>query len=667
VPYALAESEGNAVTLFNKVIVSASRVEQTAQKQTRSTDTVTKSQLDETQPRSVAEAVKFEPNVSIAGGPIAGNQSVNIRGLEGNKVLQIIDGTRVNTNFSHRPSYFLDPSLITSIDVVKGPVGSLWGSGAVGGVVAQRTISAEDLIKEGQNLGGFLKAGFNDNGDQWTTTTSIAGQNSQFNWLLAGNYLDSDAMEQGNGDTLFGSKTKNSTLLAKINWQINSSNTFGVNYRNADNDGHPPTVGSADEALNDPNNLIDRESTDEHLSLNYRYNPVRKAINIDSTIYQNDTSIKETNLNADHDVSDIETVGFSVTNQASLNKLNLLAGIDGYEDTLKTERPDAGDGRPNPPDDAKTTTLGAFVYGDYSLSRTIVLEAGVRYDSFESKAQGFRDSEEASLSPSLAVRWQANNWAALSLRYDEAFRAPDVYELFMDGTHFVFFPGGPSNVFVPNPELEAETSSNIEVKGDFQFDNVLADDKLNIVASIFDNQVDDFIQLSVTVPETIPGFCFAPGMGAGCAGTSTSENVANANLTGFELASIYHLGAFSTSLSYGQTRGKDDDTNEYLSGIPADKWVLTADYGFWAIDTKVGFKALKANDQKRVPSNDTEGPYSGYTTVDFYVTWEPSSQSLEGVKVDLIVANAFDQNYRNAWASVYEAGRSVRMSAQYRF
>ena len=664
-----AETTQSPVTLLNKVVVSASRVEQTAQKETRAIDSVDRRQLDEIQPLSVADALKFDANVTVAGGPVPGGQSVNIRGLEGNKVLQIIDGTRVNTNFDHRPSYFLDPALINNIDVVKGPVSSLWGSGAIGGVVSQRTLTADDLIVEGKSLGGFIKGGYSDNGDQWTTTVVAAGKQGVINWLVAGSYLDSEPMEQGNGNTLYGSETQNTTGLAKFNWQINTSSTIGLNYRHADNDGHPPVVGSSDQQVNGASSLIDRETTDEHFSINYRFNPAGDRINIDSRLYQNNTRIEETNLNAGLDVSDIETLGFSVTNQSSLEKLNLLGGIDGYEDSLDAIRPDAGngDGRPNPPTGAKTTTIGAFLYGDYPLGESVVLEAGVRYDSFKSEAQGYDDSDESALSPSMAVRWQLRDWAALSLRYDEAFRAPDVYELFMDGTHFAFFPGGPTNVFVPNPELEPETSSNVELKGEFEFDDVFGEDKLRFVASLFDNKVDDFIQLSVTVPDTMPGFCFAPGMGVGCAGNSMSENVANARLKGFELAAVYQLDALTASLSYGQTRGEDSDSGDELANIPADKWVASIDYGFWSVDTKAGVRAIKSSDQDRIPSDDTQGPYKGYTTVDFYVSWEPADQQLEGIKVDVTVANAFDQNYRTAWSSVYELGRSVRVAAQYRF
>ncbi|CAH0990603.1 Heme/hemopexin utilization protein C [Sinobacterium norvegicum] len=666
---AYAESQQPAVTTMKKVVVSASRMDQTTEQASRSIDSVDKQALDEIQANSVAEAVKYEPNVSVAGGPVPGNQSVNIRGMSGNKVLQVVDGTRVNTNFSHRPSYFLDPALLSSIDVVKGPVSSLWGSGAIGGVVAQQTISADDLVDDGESIGGFVKGGYNSNGEQWSTTAGVAGKQGDVDWLLAGTYLDSDTMEQGNGDTLWGSETKNSTALAKINWQINDANKVGINYRTSTNDGHPPVVGSADDQLNASDNLIDRTTDDEHLAVSYQFNPGSDLINLDSKLYQNKTRIEETNINNGLDVSDIETLGFSLTNKSEIGDFNIFTGLDGYEDGFDTERPGSGggDGRPNPPADAKTTTLGGFVYANYQLLESVVLEAGVRYDTFKSEAEGFDNSEESALSPSLAVTWQATDWMAWSLRYDEAFRAPDVYELYMDGTHFAFYPGGPSNVFVPNPELKPEKSKNVELKGNFEFENVFADDSLSFTAAVFDNKVEDFIELSVYVPENMPPTCFIPGMGEGCAGTSTSDNIANARLKGFELGAVYQIDALTAALSYGQTRGEDADSGEYLSGIPADKWVASLDYGFWDIDTKLGVRAIKTSDQNHVPSDDTQGPYEGYTTADFYATWEPTGESLEGVKVDLTVANAFDTNYRNAWASVYEIGRSVRVSAQYSF
>ena len=99
------------------------------------------------QATSVAAALEDIPNVDIRGGSRSIAQKPNIRGLSDNRVVQVIDGVRQNFDLAHRGSYFLPMSLIQEIEVIKGPSSSLWGSGALGGVVAMRTPNALDLLK----------------------------------------------------------------------------------------------------------------------------------------------------------------------------------------------------------------------------------------------------------------------------------------------------------------------------------------------------------------------------------------------------------------------------------------------------------------------------------------------------------------------------------------
>ncbi|QUJ68736.1 TonB-dependent hemoglobin/transferrin/lactoferrin family receptor [Photobacterium sp. GJ3] len=649
------------------IIVSASRLEATQQEKTRSIDVVDLKQLDETQPNSVAEALKFEPNISIAGGNVPGNQSVNIRGLEGNKILQIVDGNRQNFDYDHRPSYFLDPSLLSKIQVIKGPISSLYGSGAIGGVVVQNTINATDLV-DGEGLGGRIKTGYQDNGDVWTNTAAIAQQAGRIDWLVAGSVRDTGVMEQGNGYQLYGTESTDSTGLAKLNWQANDANRLGFSLRYSDRDGHPPVVGTTDPAA--VNTLIDRATEDHNVSLSYQFNPANALIHLDTRVYYNQTEISETAATGTgKDLSKIKTTGFSATNQSDLGALQIYTGVDGYQDKLNAKRGNGEQGRPTPPDGAKTTTLGAFAYVNYALTDTIGLDAGVRYDTFKAEADGQQDNDESAVSPSAGISWQAASWMQWSLRYDEAFRAPTTTELYMDGTHFTMFsiPGiGPvTNTFIPNPDLKPEKAQNIELKGQFDFENLIAEDRLSLTAAVFRNEVEDFINYEVIAPTeaAMMGCIMGSGSGIGCAGTSRSVNVDRAELKGYELSAAYQIANLTAGVSYGQTRGKDKSDGSWLNNVPADKWVAQLEYALWQIDTNVGTRALFASEQDRVSGNET---YDSYNTVDFYATWEPLS-NLDGLKVDFTVANAFDENYRIAWNEVYQPGRSFRLSAQYTF
>lgn len=651
-------------TTFDELVVTASLADKTNQDKSRSLSRIDGQQLEEMQPNSVAETIKYEPNLTAVGANVAGNQSINIRGLSGNKVLQVIDGTRQNIQYEHRPSYFLDPALLGSLEVVKGPTSSLYGSGAIGGVVIQNTLTADDLIED-QGLGGRVKLGYQDNGDVWTNSAAIAAKQDEVDWILAGSYSDSGDMQQGNGDTLYGTKSESLTGLAKLNWQVNQAHKLGVSLRYADLDGRPPVVGDSSGQINDPDKLISRKVKDSSIALKYAYNPDSELINLESSLYKNSSKISERDPSyTSEDISEINTIGLNLNNQSELGKWKVLTGLDAYRDQLDATRAASVSGRPDLPQDAETTNLGAFAYINYDILPTLMLDAGMRYDRFESEAKGYDNNSKDSLSPSVGLAWQAQKWMLWSLRYDEAFRAANTSELFMTGTHFSMGPA--SNDFVPNPELNPEKSHNIELKGQFDFENVFVEDKLSFTAAAFRNKVEDLINLDVTVPDRASMISCIMASGTSCGGTSTQKNIENARIEGFELMASYAVSNLELGLSYGQTRGKDSNTQEWLSSMPADKWVASAEYGLWDYDTKLGTKVTLVADQERLPNDDTTGPYQDYALVDLYASWEPSER-LTGLKVDFAVINATDENYRQAWTQVYQPGRSLRISGQYNF
>ena len=648
---ALTEGKLDMQTL----VVSATRVAIDKNAINRPVAVINAQQINRIQPQSVAQVVQYEPNVAIEGGPRSGNQSVSIRGLGDNKVLQTIDGVRQVFDSGHRPSYFLDPVLLKSVEVVKGPVSALWGSGALGGVVAQNTISAGDILSGTQNLGGIVKTGYNSNNDQSTTTAVLAGRSDSIDWLLSSYYRDANDLELGNGDALEGSATRDQGGLFKATWQVDESQALGINYRQAEARGSVPSNGSA--PTNTTSNfLLSREISTQNAILDYALDTESPLINSQLSTYWNHVEVDESRLSdGREDTTELDVYGFSANNQSRFQSFSLLYGLDGYTEDFSTQR--SGANRPNPPE-AKTDVWGAFVQTNVDLAQTWSMELGVRYDSFETEAENLstkRDDDD--VSPTIAVTWQALDNLQLTLRHDQAFRAPSSEELYTTGTHFCMGSGF-CNTFVSNPDLESEQAANTELLVKYTSATLANGGQFHTELSVFENRVDNFIEQIVTAPS------FGPVMDPGF---TTWVNVDEATIKGTEITTRYTNGGYQAKLSYGQVRGKDDQTKEDLTGIPADTISLDVSQAWMSEQLTTGLRLTKTQSQTRThyAENTANTRYDAYAIADLYTSWNPDF--IADLSVDLSVNNLTDRYYRRAWQELYESGREVIVSTNYRF
>ena len=98
------------------------------------------------------DALATVPGLSVFGnGPAGGVASVRIRGAEADKTLVLIDGVPVNDpsqpdgNFDFGTLNLAD---VERIEILSGPQGSLWGSSAIGGVIAFTTREVDGVRGE---------------------------------------------------------------------------------------------------------------------------------------------------------------------------------------------------------------------------------------------------------------------------------------------------------------------------------------------------------------------------------------------------------------------------------------------------------------------------------------------------------------------------------------
>lgn len=642
-------SPGQAQTPLEmeEIKITATRNAEQSETLSRNITVIDKTELDQTQATSVPQTIAHLPNITLSGGPREDVQNVNIRGLGDTQVLQLVDGVRQNFMSGHRPTYFLDPELIKSVEVVKGPSSALWGSGALGGVISQNTIHAADLLGT-KDFGGFIKQGYHSNSDKWLTTTALAGRFDNLDWLVSSFYRDGNDIEMGNGKNLEGSAARDKGLMAKVDWFIDDAQTATFNLRRSEVNGEIPSNGAAE--VDSSNFMINRQNQTDHASVDYRLNPDSDWLNAQLMLYWNNTEMQEYRLSDRRaDRTEIETVGLNLNNRTELGDISFIYGVDGYQDKLSSSR--GGLNRPTPPN-ATTEVWGAFTEVHIPFAEAWRLELGGRYDYFSTEAKNLNnDRSDNAFSPSVALVWQTTDKLNLTLRYDEAFRAPTAEELYTTGTHFCMGPFF-CNTFLANPDLKPEESQNIEFIADINTRSVFTEaDRFGVNASLFYNNVDNFIEQDALV-------WIGPSM------HTIYNNVDEARLKGFELTFNYGLNDFNAALSYGQTRGEDKQTGEKISGIPADKWVLDLSQRFVNRSVKTGLRVSHIEAQNRTPSEDSRD-YDRYTLADIYATWEPVT--MPNLKLDLSLNNLTDQYYRVAFQELYMPGRDVRLAVRYQF
>ena len=222
------------------------------------------------------------------------------------------------------------------------------------------------------------------------------------------------------------------------------------------------------------------------MTLNHQWSPDDSPwLDAATTFYWNQTRYDEQRIErGQYDQTEFDTLGFSLVNHSTIASNVLSYGVDGYRDTVKTVRDDEGQQGQRPDDiDGEAKTWGAFLQAKVPAGEKLAIEPALRYDHFSNQSNNLAaSSSDSALSASLGASWQTTSWLTLNARYDEAFRAPSVEEMYSSGSHYCipaipnFLPNGLCNTFVANPDLQAEEAANKGVKADLRFANLAGDD-----------------------------------------------------------------------------------------------------------------------------------------------------------------------------------------------
>ncbi|NNF40293.1 MAG: TonB-dependent receptor [Woeseiaceae bacterium] len=179
-----ADSGASNVAL-DEVVVVATKRETSVRDVAADVTVLGAADLRATLSASLADAFRFVPGVGHeSSGSRFGAEGLTVRGVGGNRIAIELDGVPLSDhfdigNFSNATRGLTDTGLIGQIEVLRGPASAVYGSSAIGGVVAMQTLSPAHYENKGAMAGraSLLYRGLDDS------------QNIEASFLLRGQWV----------------------------------------------------------------------------------------------------------------------------------------------------------------------------------------------------------------------------------------------------------------------------------------------------------------------------------------------------------------------------------------------------------------------------------------------------------------------------------------------
>jgi len=453
---------------LNDIVVTASGFEQQISSAPASISVISREELERGHFQNVTDALRDVPGVVVTGGGAGDNgNDISIRGMPSQYTLILVDGRPQNSRES-RPNGsagfeqdWLPPlQAIERIEVVRGPMSTLYGSDAIGGVINVITRKVADSWHGNIQLDTVLQE------------DSASGDSRQANFYLSGPLVadrlglqlygrtserDEDDIENGYEEKSLQSLTARLSLAASDNHDFTAEAGITEQDRRS-------LVGRSAPAEGCRGGCTDSigEYTNSHVALTHSG---RFDWGTSETFVQRERSENQSR--------DIEITNTTAKTSAviPLSMHMLTVGASWEEESLE-------DGTTNQISDrtaVENSQWALFMEDEWMLTDAWALTGGLRLDD--------DDNYGSHLSPRLYSVWKMTPEWTLKGGVSTGYRSPNLREITPDWGQIS--RGG--NVY-GNPDLEPETSLNKEIA--LLYGN---DAGLNGSLTLFHNDFEDKI------------------------------------------------------------------------------------------------------------------------------------------------------------------------------
>lgn len=469
---------------------------------------ITREQIGVRVPASLSNLMELVPAVA-KGSDSPWGSDISIRGLGRDAVTLLIDGCRVETANNISAQYgLIDPAVIERIEVLKGPISSLYGSGSTGGVVNVITRTGR-FLDQPEWHGGLSLSGMSNPKGVHSSVDATYGSPHWYVYLGQG-FRDHAAFEDGEHEEMRNSQFRDYQTTLKLGHRLNDMHTFELRMQflegkdlGVPGSGTSPMPATAD--LTVPR--MDREL----YSFTYTYSPDGPRLEeskltlfyqpIARRIYMDHFPAVGGMVPADIFVAaDYRNPGLKWQNRLTFGDHTVVAGLDLWQKSMTTSRIRAFQNgivlNDEPVPKSEFNSMGVFAEDTWVVSERLTLNVGGRVDEIavESESNTYWDATDEEV-----TSWNAHAGATVSLTDKlslkvlaaHGYRAASLEERYA----FIQFATGVTKW--GDPELTPEESDFGEVGLHWVGDSFAGS------VSAFYNRLDDLIADKVVDPTTI--------------------------------------------------------------------------------------------------------------------------------------------------------------------
>lgn len=629
---------GSSLQDLLKINVSgASKFEQPLSEAPASVSIVTRETIKLFGYRTLADVLRAQRGLFVSDDrnySYVGMRGFGRSGDYNSRLLVLVDGHRINESTYDSVSigndFIIDLDLVERLEIIRGPSSSLYGNNAFFGVI-------NVITRHGKGLKGPELSTELGHLETYKGRISYGMQlDNDLTLSLSGSYLDSagrrrlfypefnsPATNYGVANNLDGEHS--GSLFATASWRDLTLQGAYVNRRK-----DVPTASYGTDFNLSPNFTND---TCAYANLKYEHAFPRDwwlqaRLAYDHYAYYGEGPYSGV-INHDEATSD------RVTGELQASKLlaeqHLLmggatithnrVGFSNYDRAPYLSYLDRQD---------VATNWSAFLQDEYTVLEGLILNAGLRYDHYESFGNEF--------SPRLALIYSPLKQSTIKLVYGQAFRAPNNYELYYTA---------PLLALKGNPDLKPENIQTYELIYEQLFL-----DNYKLTLSGYYNKIRDMIR---AVPD------------ASDPTIATFANISSVSVLGSEAElEAKWTNGFSGRLSYSYQYAVDDQSEQRLVNSPLH--MVKGNLVVPLLDDRLlsGIELQYLGSRKTLAGNRT-GDYLIANLTLF------SQKLFKGLECSFSLYNLFDQRYADPASSdhlqdrISQNGISWRFKATYAF